>query len=537
MRGSRVVKPRKRKPGTPYNMSMATRLHILDGAGSIGGTKMILEEDGRGVILDFGLNYGRLGLFFDEFLKPRATRGIIDFVMMGLLPPRRDLYRDDVFVDHHGLSAIAETGVAIEAALFTHPHFDHTGMGGFLREDIPFYASPACALTAKASQDIRSDLSHELVYARPRFSDGFVVKQPKKKEEGEKLARFRPWRLFCQETGTGFRGFWQVFHLSERTAKPEFLLPEPVGSEFRVGPFGVRAFPVDHSAPGATAFAIQTSAGWIVYTGDLRKHGYGMEKTARFLEAASALRPLRALLIEGTNAGKDPGPSETMVAERLMSVVRKAEGRLVNAEFPLRHPERLITFSEVARDSGRKMVLLPGEFYTGYALSLELSDLVSVIEGALIYDEPKTKVWGFEGWIRKNYPDRLVDATAIGANPGEFLTSFRYWSINKLLDIPGIAGGIHIYSTSEPHSEEQEWDLDRLRRWLDFFGIEMEGDPRADPNDPLHASGHASGPELIDIIHALEPKEVIPVHTQNWQFFADNVRCCPVREPEEVICL
>ncbi len=498
---------------------------------------MILEEDGRAVILDFGLNYNRLGLFFDGFLSPRSTRGILDFVLLGLLPPFRDLYRDDVFVDHNGLSGLPETGMSIEAVLFTHPHFDHTGLGGFLREDIPFYASPACALTTKASQDIRSDLSHELIYTRPRFSDGFTLRHPGKKEEGDKIARFRPWRVFCESSGSEFCDFWQLFHLSERTASPEFLLPEPVGSDFSAGPFRVKVFPVDHSAPGAVAFAVETSAGWVIYTGDIRKHGYGKKKTTGFVESAASLRPVRALLVEGTNAGRGPGPSETMVAERLMDVVGKAEGKLVNAEFPLRHPERLITFSEVARDSGRSLVLLPGEFYIVYALCLELSELGGVMERVLIYDEPKVRAGGFERWVRKKYPDRLVDAAAISANPGAFLTSFRYWAINKLLDIPSTAGGIHIYSTSEPHSEEQEWDLDRLRRWLDFLGIRMEGDPNADPNDPLHASGHASGDELLSIIEAISPREVIPVHTHNWQFFADSVSCCPVREPKEIIDL
>ncbi|MGB9590529.1 MAG: MBL fold metallo-hydrolase RNA specificity domain-containing protein [Candidatus Hydrothermia bacterium] len=512
---------------------MATRLHILDGAESIGGTKMILEEDGSGVILDFGLNYSRLGLFFDKFLPPRSTRGIVDFIMMGLLPRFRDLYRDDVCMDHHGLSDLQETGIDIKAALFTHPHFDHTGMGGFLREDIPFYASPACALTAKASQDTRrSDTGHELVYARPRFSDGSVVKAPRKKDEGEKVARFRSWRLFCKDTH-GFHDFWQ--EVRKDTVRPECHFPEPVGSEFRAGPFGVRVFPVDHSAPGAVAFALETGSGWIVYTGDLRKHGYGTEKTMAFLEAASALSPIRALVVEGTKAGEDPGPSEDLVADRLMEVVKRAEGKLVNAEFPLRHPERLSTFFAVARDCGRKLVLLPSEFYTVYALSLDLPELVSIVDAVRIYDDPKARYEAYEEWVRESYQNKLVDAATIGRNPGEFLTSFRYWSINKLLDIPNIAGGIHIYSTSEPHSEEQEWDLNRLKMWLDFFGIKMEGDPKADPKDPLHASGHASGTELLEIINALKPKEVIPVHTENWCFFAKKVRCCPVREPDAVI--
>jgi len=521
-----------------------TRLHILDGADSIGGTKLLLSEQGRGVLLDFGLNYKQMGLFFDEFLKPRSGRGILDFIMMGLLPRFRDLYRDDLFLDHHGLSGLSETGVAIEAALISHPHFDHTGMGGFLRQDIPFYASPGCALTTKASQDVRSsDLGHELVYARPRCSDGSIIKHPTRKDEGEKIASFRPWRLFCSEVSPGLSDFWQMFHLSEKTARPEFTPPGPVGRDFTAGPFRVRAFPVDHSAPGAAAFALETGAGWVVYTGDLRRHGYAQQKTEAFIEAGSKLKPLRALIMEGTNAGRPPGPSESTVADRLVSVVREAEGRLVNAEFPLRHPERLLTFSGAARETGRRLVLLPAEFYTAYALSLDIGDLQSVLDEALIYDEPKSRPTGFEKWVRENYGDRLVDSAAIGASPGAFLTSFRYWSINRLLDIPGIAGGIHIYSTSEPHSEEQEWDMARLRRWLEFFGITMIGGPREegadasapDPSDPLHASGHASGPELLEIVEALEPKEVIPIHTENRPYFVENVRCCKVREPEPVI--
>ncbi|MEO0256768.1 MAG: MBL fold metallo-hydrolase RNA specificity domain-containing protein, partial [candidate division WOR-3 bacterium] len=142
---------------------------------------------------------------------------------------------------------------------------------------------------------------------------------------------------------------------------------------------------------------------------------------------------------------------------------------------------------------------------------------------------------GWEKSLFKRFPEKMVTPQEITRNIGDYLLSFRYWVINRLLDIPGFAGGIHIYSTSEPHSEEQEWDLERLRRWLEFFGITMIGDPEADPRDPLHASGHASGDELIRIIEAISPKEVIPIHTENWGFFKENVKCCSVREPGEVV--
>ncbi|MDI7250922.1 MAG: exonuclease, partial [Bacillota bacterium] len=45
------------------------------------------------------------------------------------------------------------------------------------------------------------------------------------------------------------------------------------GGETPVAGMRVRWWPVDHSIPGAGAFGVQTPAGWVVYTGDLRLHG------------------------------------------------------------------------------------------------------------------------------------------------------------------------------------------------------------------------------------------------------------------------
>ena len=519
---------------------MATRLHILDGAKSIGGTKMAIEEDGRGIILDFGLNYSRLGLFFDEFLSPRTGRGILDYILTGLLPRFRDPYREDLFIDHPDLAGLPDLGISLEAVLFSHPHFDHTGLAGFLREDIPFYGSSECALTLKACQDVRSETDRELVYTRPRLSEGYLVKKPRSKAEGEKLARWRPWRIFADELSPEFKEFWDDFCLSK--VKCETSEPEPVGTEFQAGPFRVKVWPVDHSAPGAVAFAIETSAGWVIYTGDLRFHGYAGGKTERFMEEASELSPVRALLIEGTRAGEKGSTGEEDVARRALDVVKSASGKAINAEFPLRHPQRLVSFARVARETGRRLVLVPSDFYTASVIAIAEPSLMEAMADVLIYKEEKSRFPGWEKALAEKYPERAVTPVEVAENPGDYILSFRYWSMNKLLDIPGLAGGIHIYSTSEPHSEEQEWDLNRLREWLRLLGITMVGDPTVDSEDPLHASGHASGDELIGIIEALSPREVIPIHTEAWNqeaenfsFFKKNVRSCPVREPELVI--
>jgi ribonuclease J len=39
-------------------------LTVYDGAYGIGGNKLYLEENGNGVFLDFGKNFGKYGVFY-----------------------------------------------------------------------------------------------------------------------------------------------------------------------------------------------------------------------------------------------------------------------------------------------------------------------------------------------------------------------------------------------------------------------------------------------------------------------------------------
>ena len=75
-----------------------TSLTVYDRAHGIGGNKIYLEEKGTGVFLDFGKNFDKYGLFYEEFLKNRDTRGIHDLMYLDLLP-RLNIYRPDLISD------------------------------------------------------------------------------------------------------------------------------------------------------------------------------------------------------------------------------------------------------------------------------------------------------------------------------------------------------------------------------------------------------------------------------------------------------
>lgn len=59
---------------------------VYDGAESIGGNKIYVEENGRGVFLDFGMNFARYGEYYAEFLSDRSTRGITIRFTLALYP-------------------------------------------------------------------------------------------------------------------------------------------------------------------------------------------------------------------------------------------------------------------------------------------------------------------------------------------------------------------------------------------------------------------------------------------------------------------
>jgi mRNA degradation ribonuclease J1/J2 len=50
----------------------------------------------------------------------------------------------------------------------------------------------------------------------------------------------------------------------------------------------------------------------------------------------------------------------------------------------------------------------------------------------------------------------------------------------------------------------------------------------------LHASGHACGPDLLSVVHGIKPKILIPVHTEEPEFYVEKLKGSgiEVRVPE-----
>jgi ribonuclease J len=520
-------------------------LTLYGGVGVIGGTKALLEDGDSRLFFDFGTDYSARGRYFEEFLAPRPGQGLLDLLEMRLLPPLEGLYRSDLVPPGDLWARYREVPhyrelTSVDAVLASHAHLDHTGYISFLRPEIPVFATAMTAFIAKAVQDSSgSDLEREVVYVSPRVASGEgTLGVPR----GDYLGRH-----FALVDAGGLEeealDFWEW-----SPAKTKGLQAAPlIDAPHLAGGLPVRHFPVDHSVYGACAWGVETSAGWVLYTGDIR-FGAGSRAgdSEAFVEAARALRP-RALLCEGTRAlepGKAPEPlvSEEQVGENALREVRSAGAGLVIADFGPRSIERLRTFLGICKETGRQLVVLSKDAYLLDAMRLVDPALPDIASDARLrlYDDPKARPASWEQGVRDRYAGRRVSPAEVGRAPGDFVLCFSFWDVKNLIDIRP-SGGRYIYSASEAFSEEQRIDIDRLENWLERFAMTGVGLPRREldgkplPEEAgLHASGHAGPDELLRLVREVAPQTLIPVHTENPSYFREELAGIDIEvvEPE-----
>jgi ribonuclease J len=158
---------------------MPTTITCYGGVAEIGGTKILLEDGASRLFFDFGIAFGRQGDFFNEFLRPRVSRGLLDLLALGLIPPLEGVYRDDLawpglwarFQGHpHYRNLRRDTDdAAIDAVLVSHAHLDHNGDLPYLDPAIPVYSSRISAFVARAMQTTgQSGFEREMTYTSPR---------------------------------------------------------------------------------------------------------------------------------------------------------------------------------------------------------------------------------------------------------------------------------------------------------------------------------------------------------------------------------
>jgi ribonuclease J len=126
--------------------------------------------------------------------------------------------------------------------------------------------------------------------------------------------------------------------------------------------------------------------------------------------------------------------------------------------------------------------------------------------------------------LATHHLDNGIRAYQIRQKPENYVLMFSYWDANELFDLIPLAvdhGTCFISASTEPFNEEMEIDETKMINWLDFFNINYDFEMKREQKIFVrrHVSGHASKPELKELIERINPKTIIPVHTTNSEFF------------------
>ncbi len=492
---------------------------LFGGNAQIGGNKILLRDGSIDLFLDFGMNFEANGRYFAEFLSPRgSTSGTYDYLMMGIIPPVSGIYRSDAAVEaldpvgwQEARRRWGEHEAHPSALLLSHAHVDHTGHIAFLNGDIPIVASAITAQIAKSMQDTgQSGLDAEVAYWRERVENTGLQRLGHQRGS---IAVRRPWLITDHANWSPTaEAMWQT----RGNPKDELAGPAPAAFSGKVASLNVRDYPVDHSIPGARAFAVETSAGWVVYTGDVRLHGATSHQTLEFAEAVRDLNPV-ALLCEGTRVSPEPSKpaNEDIVRDRSREAVAATDG-LVVADFGPRNIERLRIFLDIAREYDRKLVVLARDAHLLEALHAADPGIPLPGTAAGIYlfrdREGTTAVW--KRGVLERHADATVNREDVAAFPGNYLLCLSVYDLPRLIDI-NPTGGAYIYSTSEPYDLQMELSVERLRNWVRRFNLTLVGDPEIDTPEHhgFHAGGHAPGEDIYKLIEIINPQLLIPIHT------------------------
>jgi len=243
--------------------------------------------------------------------------------------------------------------------------------------------------------------------------------------------------------------------------------------------------------------------------------------TQQFIEAAAEAEP-SVLISEGTRMVRQEtrrNLSEAQVLEGVMEVCSQAdrENRIVLYTHGPRDMDRLRTFYTAAVRCGRNLVINTKTAHLLHRLvddeHLDLPDPIGDDCVKVYFRKKRSGEYREKDYYiwERQFLDKMVTDSDLNQRPGEHVVNMGFTTFTELIDIRPEPGSHFIYSMSEHFSEDSIEDA-VMHNWLRHFDLRYH---------QLHASGHMSRNELLEMLQTIKPKSLIPVHTEGAALFSE----------------
>jgi ribonuclease J len=305
----------------------------------------------------------------------------------------------------------------------------------------------------------------------------------------------------------------------EHRIKPT-LIEVSEGSRTSHGTFECRYFAVNHSIPDALAIAIDTGAGTVLHTGDIKFDQLPLDGRPTDLPGMSRLgdNGVDLLLVDSTNAElPGVGPSESEIGPALHRLIRSADGRVIVACFAS-NVARVQQIIDAAVSLGRRVSFVGRSMVRNMGIAREL--------GFLQVDPDDVVDIGAAELMS---PEQVVLITT--GTQGEPMSALSRMSRGEHRSITLTSGDLVVLSSSLiPGNEEAVYGvIDALSK----IGARVVTNNQV----RVHVSGHAHAGELLFLYNGVRPRNVMPVHGTWRHLRANAALAARTGVPEESIML
>jgi ribonuclease J len=369
------------------------------------------------------------------------------------------------------IRAIKELGLKIEAIIITHAHEDHIGALPYIYHYLqaPIYATPfTCGLLEKKFHYLKNrhykTEGIDLTQIEEVDKANLIVGEEVPKERKKKINQVR------------------------------------AGDTKKFGPFTIQWVNCTHSVPDSAMLCIETENGIrVVHTGDWKDDidplvgvPTDFETLAKFSQ-----KGVHALISDSTNIHEElDAVSEGLVLESLKKLVKDTKtGKFVLTCFAS-NVARVKSSLEAAKEAGRKVLVLG----TSLKKCIEVARELGYIDDSMVIDEKEAKELA---------PEKvMIISTGSQAEEGSSLWKMAH----KTLEAGSVLekGDTLVFSARVIDGRQHE--VRKVINKLVERGIRIIHPWNSD--SCIHASGHPTQPDIEKLIKLVNPKFVVPVHSE-----------------------